>query len=81
MKGYMCKIAWGYEAGRNQSGTTIYWSLDDLKREHDAVVTGGCGIVEVEVTLVHVLEETVPWTDKTIAEKWEWGAKRKRVKR
>jgi hypothetical protein len=48
--GYMCMIDFEDELGEASGGNTVYPSVEDLKRHHDAWES--CGIVEVKVTRV-----------------------------
>lgn len=52
VKGFVCEIAWDHELGEDNQGTTIYPSVETLKRHH--AIWEECGIVEVEVTFVRV---------------------------
>lgn len=55
--GYMCKTDFFYELGQASNGEEIYATVEDLKKGRPCVET--CGIVEVEVRLVRVVEEGV----------------------
>lgn len=52
--GYMCKVAFDHELG-NAPKNKIYSSVESLKKDHPFEE---CGIVEVEVRLRQVIEET-----------------------
>lgn len=54
-RGFMCKTDFLYELGNAAGGETVYASVEDLKARRPC--TEGCGIVEVEVRLVRVVEE------------------------
>lgn len=55
VRGFMCRIDWGHELGSEVSGSRVYPSEDDLRRNHSCA--DACGIVEVEVRLVRVVVE------------------------
>lgn len=52
--GYMDMVDWQHELGEAPGGARVYASIDDLK-EHNTC-WNGCGIVEVTVSLVRVVE-------------------------
>lgn len=54
-RGFMCKTDFLYELGNAVGGETVYASVEDLKARRPCAE--GCGIVEVEVRLVRVVEE------------------------
>lgn len=54
-RGFMCKTDFFYELGNAVGGETVYASVEDLKVRRPCAE--GCGIVEVEVRLVRVVEE------------------------
>jgi len=49
--GYLCKVAFDEEMGRDINGTTIYPTLDSVPKHE------GCGIVKVEINLLEVVKE------------------------
>ena len=53
--GYMCRIDWEYELGAASDGDRVYPSLKAL--QHHRKCVSECGIVEVAVRLVRVVEE------------------------
>lgn len=54
--GYMCKVDWDYELGAAVGGNTIFPSVADLVSNKKC--TQECGVVEVEVRLKSVLQES-----------------------
>lgn len=54
IKGYMCQTDWDTDLPLGANDVKIYTDLDVLKRQRKCVKE--CGIVEVEVTLVKVVE-------------------------
>jgi len=54
--GYMCKVDWDYEIGGASGGNRIYPSINDLRKCRKCV--DSCGIVEVEVRLKRVVQES-----------------------
>jgi hypothetical protein len=54
--GFMCKIEWDYNIGKAASGVTIYPTLETLRRYHGSIEE--CGIVEVEVSIKEIVEES-----------------------
>lgn len=56
--GYMCYIDWEYEVGGASGGSTVYPSVEDLKRHHTC--WAGCGIVEVRVLFNKVIVPNPP---------------------
>lgn len=54
--GYMCLTEYWYELGYASDGCAIYPSIEELREYRSCVYT--CGIVEVEVRLRRVVEET-----------------------
>ena len=61
------KIDFECEMGRAAGGTTVYKSVEDLKANsrHDV---SECGIVEIEIKLVRVVEEPKALTPERIKE-------------
>lgn len=55
--GYMCKTDFDYELGYASGGTRVHPSIEDLKRCSPCV--DSCGIVEVEVILRKVIQESL----------------------
>lgn len=55
--GYMCKTDFEYELGFAAGGTTVYSSIEDLRVNRKCV--DSCGIVEVEVILRSVIQESL----------------------
>lgn len=53
--GYMCKTDFDWELGNAAGGNRVFASVDDLRENKRCV--DGCGIVEVAVTLVRVVQE------------------------
>lgn len=53
-KGYMCRVDFEVEAFQPMDGNAVYADIEDLKEHRKC--TEGCGIVEVEVTLVRIVE-------------------------
>ena len=53
--GYMCKVDFDYEVGNAMGGNVIYPSEEDVRRNRKCVE--GCGIVEVMVTQIRVVQE------------------------
>ena len=51
----MCRIDWGHEIGHSADGNRVYPSVKALKEHH--TYAEDCGVVEVEVRLVRVVEE------------------------
>jgi len=51
--GYMCMVAHEDELGRDFRGTTIYPTLESLKKFHDC--WEDCGIVAVNITPIEVV--------------------------
>lgn len=64
MRGYMCSIAFDHELGEDPSGTRVYRSLEDLKRDHKC--WNECGISVVEITLVNTIEPQEPVTGQIL---------------
>lgn len=54
--GFMCKVDWDHELGQALGGNTIYPSQADLVSNKKC--TDECGIVEVEVRLKQVIQES-----------------------
>jgi hypothetical protein len=54
-RGFMCKTDFDWELGEASGGDTIYPSIEELRRKRGCVE--GCGIVEVEVSLVRVVQK------------------------
>ena len=54
-RGFMCRIDFECELGRASGGNRVFPSVEDLFKDHDCA--HACGIVEVEVRLVRVVEE------------------------
>lgn len=52
---FMCKTDWDYEIGNAAGGNVVYASVEDLKSNRRCVES--CGIVEVKVSLVRVIQE------------------------
>ena len=57
VRGYMDMIDWECELGCASSGNRIFPSVEDLRELKKCCRNGGCGIVEVEVRVVRVVEE------------------------
>lgn len=55
MIGYMCRVDFDHHLEKDWFGTTIYPSIDSLKKHRSCV--SGCGIVKVEVHLKEVIQE------------------------
>ena len=55
VRGFMCRVDWECEIGGAMGGNKVYPSVEDLKRNRECVAW--CGIVEVRVSLVRVVEE------------------------
>jgi hypothetical protein len=53
--GYMCLTDFDLELGHALGGNAVYPSISDLKRQRGCIEE--CGIAEVEVTLVKVVQE------------------------
>lgn len=53
---YMCKTDFDHHLGFDMDGTTSYPSIEALKKARPCVEE--CGIVEVEVTLRKVIQES-----------------------
>lgn len=54
--GFMCKVDWDHELGEALGGNTIYPSQADLIANKKC--TDECGIVEVEIRLKKVIQES-----------------------
>lgn len=54
---YMCKTDYDYELGYAAGGNRVHPSIEDLRRCHPCV--DSCGIVEVEVILRKVIQESL----------------------
>jgi len=54
--GYMCKVDWDHELGEALGGNTVYPSQADLISNKKC--TDECGIVEVEIRLKRVIQES-----------------------
>jgi hypothetical protein len=52
---FMCKTAYDFEFDAAAGGTRVYASVEDLKECRACVE--GCGIVEVRIELVRVVQE------------------------
>lgn len=52
--GYMCLTDWEFEIGNASGGNRVYPSIEDIKRSRKCVA--GCGIMEVRVTGIRVVE-------------------------
>jgi hypothetical protein len=52
--GYMCRTDFEHELGYASGGVRVHPSVEDIK--HCRKCVGGCGIVEVEVRLVRIVE-------------------------
>ena len=55
MRGCMCRIDWDHEIGHAADGNRVYPSIRALKEHHK--MAEDCGIVEVEVRLVRIVEK------------------------
>ena len=55
VRGFMCRIDWDHEIGHAADGNRVYPSVRALKEFHNCAED--CGIVEVEVRLIRVVEE------------------------
>jgi hypothetical protein len=53
--GYMCLTDWDYEIGAAADGDIVYPSIRSLKEDRSCV--NSCGIVEVKVMAVKVIQE------------------------
>lgn len=56
MLAYMCKTDWNFELGKGYDGCELYSTIEDLKEYRPCVEE--CGIVEIEVTLKRVVQES-----------------------
>lgn len=56
IRGFMCKVEWEHDFPDSNDGGKVYVTLEDLKRNSPCV--DQCGIVEVEVKLVRVVQES-----------------------
>ena len=54
---YMDGVEWEHHIGQDPMGTKLYESVESLKECEPHVVSGGCGIVEVEVRLLRWVEK------------------------
>lgn len=54
VRGFMCRIDFDHELGYASEGNRVYPSIDALKKRHE--MWKECGIVEVEVRLVKIVE-------------------------
>ena len=54
-KGFMYQTDFDHELGNACGGNTIYPSIEDIKKNRRCV--GGCGIVEVNVHFVKVVQK------------------------
>lgn len=54
-KAYMCRTDFACECGNHIDGNRFFADIDDLKKFYKC--TDECGIVEVEISLVRVVEE------------------------
>ncbi len=59
---YMCYTDFIHELGEVMDGTELYASLKDIKKYRKCVVQ--CGIAEVKVTLLGIVQKPEPWSDK-----------------
>jgi len=64
--GFMDKIDFEEELGNDKKGTRVYPSIKALKEDHPCVKE--CGIVEVEVSLRKVIQETNFKNTKKVSE-------------
>ena len=55
VRGFICRTDWECEIGGVGSGSKVYPSVADLKRHRECYAE--CGIVEVRVSLMRVVEE------------------------
>ena len=57
-RGFMCKVDFDHELGDAAGGIRVYPSVEDLQRcKKCCQEDGGCGIVEVEVTVTKVVRK------------------------
>ncbi len=54
--GFMCKSDYEFELGQNQHGIEVYRSIEDLKKDRKCIEE--CGIVEVKVSMVKVIQKS-----------------------
>jgi hypothetical protein len=54
---FMDGIDWQHHLGADISGAVLYPDVDALRDHSKCVVSGGCGIVEVEVRLIRWVED------------------------
>ena len=54
VRGFMCKTDWDHEIGWASDGNKVYPSIDSVRRERKC--TAECGIVEVDVTFVRIVQ-------------------------
>lgn len=53
---FMDGIDWQHHIEADSKGTELFPDIESLKEASPCVVTGGCGIVEVEVRLIRWVE-------------------------
>jgi len=70
--GYMDKVDFDYELGNAKGGNKVFPSIKDLKENKPCIEE--CGIVEVEIKLRQVVQET------DFSERIEKALKRKKAK-
>ena len=61
---YMCMTDYDHEIGQAAGGTPMYASISDLRECRPCVED--CGIVEVHVSLVRIVQDRKPYKD------WQW---------
>lgn len=60
--GFMCKVDFDWELGYASGGNTVYPSEEDLRKCRKCV--DECGIVEVRVQFVRVVQEEKDYDDE-----------------
>ncbi|MES3028511.1 MAG: hypothetical protein V4820_11735 [Pseudomonadota bacterium] len=55
IRGFMCKTDWDHEIGYASDGNKVYPSEAAIRRERKCLPE--CGIVEVEVTIIRVVQD------------------------
>lgn len=53
---FMDGIDWQHHLEADIGGTELFPDIESLKEKHKCIVTGGCGVVEVEVRLIRWVE-------------------------
>lgn len=68
IRGYMCKVVWEHDFQDSGDPGTIHTCLDKLRQDSPCVHQ--CGIVEVEVRLVQIVQESdFSWQSKGVSQK------------